>query len=277
MSFNENLQRGQKVRLFGGRMGVIKGETDNFGFPLLEIKLEGGKLITEARYMFDIISEPDRRVTHTLEHDSPPPIPGELLYQFETDLKEVYIKRHMKILKICQRSKNQATARKNVSDMRTLTQLQEKNEIHEIPPEELNSLLCQYLFSVRKTDGEEYEPSTLRDDMGNVKLCKDSKSQEVLQMNKSNTKTRTGANLKNTREILAWDNATDPSKCPVEAFKLYKSKIPTKYSKPEDPFYCQENTNPDKSILWFKAQRVGINKLGKFMKKMALNTGNKIL
>ncbi|CAG2195477.1 unnamed protein product [Mytilus edulis] len=89
MSLNENLTRGQKVRLLGGQMGVIKGKTDNFGFPLWEIQLEGGKLVTEARYRFDIISEPDRTVTHPLEHDSPPHVPDELLYLFEPELNEV--------------------------------------------------------------------------------------------------------------------------------------------------------------------------------------------
>ncbi|XP_076081788.1 uncharacterized protein LOC143052605 [Mytilus galloprovincialis] len=389
-------------------MGVIKGKTDNFGFPLWEIQLEGGKLVTEARYRFDIISEPDRTVTHPLEHDSPPHVPDELLYLFEPELNEVdktpneapvnvsappqapTQKPSSKASKprqfvpvdestveqFVKDQENQGTARKNISDMRTLTQfLQQKNEkreIYKIPPEELNSLLCQYFFSVRKTDGEEYEPSSLRgmmcsfdrilrsndygyelsksvefaktrdvltakqialkkmgkgngdkraetltdDDIeamfktgqlglsnpttllhtlwffntiyfglrgvtehyqmtwGDVQLCKDSKSQEYLQMNERNTKTRTGANLKNTREIpqRAWAT-TDQTKCPVAAYKLYKSKRPTKYSKPEDPFYIQENNNPDKSALWFKAQRIGINKLGKFMKKMALNTG----
>ncbi|XP_052090581.1 uncharacterized protein LOC127727174 [Mytilus californianus] len=47
-------------------------------------------------------------------------------------------------------------------------------------------------------------------------------------------------------------------KMSCRGIKLYNSKRPSKYSKPEDPFYIQENTNPDKSILRFKAQRVGV-------------------
>ena len=34
-------------------------------------------------------------------------------------------------------------------------------DLHEIPPEELNELLAQYLVFVRKSDGSEYQPGTL--------------------------------------------------------------------------------------------------------------------
>lgn len=96
-------------------------------------------------------------------------------------------------------------------------------------------------------------------------------------MNERNTKTRTGTDVKNKREIpqRAWANLTDQTRCPVEAYKLYKSKRPVNFSKPEDPFYIQENTNPNKSTRWYKSQIVGVNKLGKFMKIMAEKSGTK--
>jgi hypothetical protein len=50
--------------------------------------------------------------------------------------------------------------------MRTLRQFlnekEENREIQNIPPEELTELLSQCFFSVRKSDGTEYEPSSLR-------------------------------------------------------------------------------------------------------------------
>jgi hypothetical protein len=51
MSLNEVLERGQRVRLLSGEKGITIGENENFEFPLLwEIKLENGKILTEARY-----------------------------------------------------------------------------------------------------------------------------------------------------------------------------------------------------------------------------------
>lgn len=205
---------------------------------------------------------------------------------------------------------NQATARKTISDIRTLTQFlhvkNETREIHTIPPKELNVLLSQFFISARKSDGENYEPTSLKgmfcsfnralkkydyghdlnksiyfaktrdaltakqvelkklgkgnatkkaesltdDDInamfssgklgmtnptallhtlwffntvyfglrgvtehyqmrwGDVRLCKDGNGTEYLLMNERNTKTRTGVNTKNNREIpqRAWSN-----------------------------------------------------------------------
>jgi hypothetical protein len=50
--------------------------------------------------------------------------------------------------------------------MRTLRQIlnekEENREIQNIPPEELNELLSQFVYSARKSDDTEYEPSSLR-------------------------------------------------------------------------------------------------------------------
>jgi hypothetical protein len=59
MSLNEFLERGQRVRLLSGEKEIIIGENDNFEFPLWEIKLENGKILTEARYRFDVLTEPE--------------------------------------------------------------------------------------------------------------------------------------------------------------------------------------------------------------------------
>jgi hypothetical protein len=89
---------------------------------------------------------------------------------------------------------------------------------------------------------------TLSDEVGDVNLCKDHLGNEYLQMNERNTKTRTRTDVKNKREIpqRAWPNVNNQSRCPVEAYKLYKSKRPPNFCKADDPFYIQENTNPNK-------------------------------
>ena len=60
-----------------------------------------------------------------------------------------------------------------------------------------------------------------------------------------------------------WANKVDPSRCPVAAYKLCKSKRPIKYCNPDDP-----------SALWFKSQPVGVHKRSKFMKTVATNSGD---
>ena len=58
MSLNENLHRGQKVKLLDGTTGFIKGPITNFGFQMWEIQLDNGKIQTEARYRFNVVEEP---------------------------------------------------------------------------------------------------------------------------------------------------------------------------------------------------------------------------
>ena len=62
--------------------------------------------------------------------------------------------------------KNKNTLRKTKSDIATLNLfLKSKGEtrdINHIPPRELNDIICMFLLSVRRKDGSEYEPSSLR-------------------------------------------------------------------------------------------------------------------
>ena len=60
------------------------------------------------------------------------------------------------------------------------------------------------------------EHRTLSDEVGNVKLCKDHLGNEYLQMNERNTKTRTGADVKNKGEIpqiTSQDVPSRPTSC----------------------------------------------------------------
>ena len=56
--------------------------------------------------------------------------------------------------------------KKTKNDMALLSSFmvkeKENRQVKEIPPQELDNYLSRFLFSVRKKNGDEYEPSTLR-------------------------------------------------------------------------------------------------------------------
>ena len=84
MSLNEVLERGQRVRLLSGEKGITIGKNENFEFPVWEIKLENGKILTEARYRFDVLAEPEVS-SDPGNSDSPPTVPEELMHLFQSE------------------------------------------------------------------------------------------------------------------------------------------------------------------------------------------------
>jgi hypothetical protein len=58
-----------------------------FEFPLWEIKLENGKILTEARYRFDVLTEPEVS-SDPGNSDSPPTVPEELMHLFQSEIYE---------------------------------------------------------------------------------------------------------------------------------------------------------------------------------------------
>jgi hypothetical protein len=89
------------------------------------------------------------------------------------------------------------------------------------------------------------------------------------------TKTRTGADPKNTRVSNPCAFATGDERCPVALHKLHILHRPTDICKPEDPFYLGTIHNPKPDQKWFRRQQLGPNKLGGFMTKngRAVGTG----
>ena len=87
MSLNEVLERGQRVRLLSGEKGNIIGKNENFEFPLWEIKLENGNILTEARYKFDVLTEPEVS-NDPGNSDSLPTVPEELMHLFQSEIYE---------------------------------------------------------------------------------------------------------------------------------------------------------------------------------------------
>ena len=68
--------------------------------------------------------------------------------------------------KFIEDQKNKNTLSKTRRDVSLLTEfLNSKNEsrrIEEIPPKELNEYISEFIIAVRRKDGEDFEPSSLR-------------------------------------------------------------------------------------------------------------------
>ncbi|XP_068111779.1 uncharacterized protein [Hyperolius riggenbachi] len=71
-----------------------------------------------------------------------------------------------------QQHKNINTARKTTSDIQTLqnflSEMNENRKVEEIPHTELDTLLSKFLLVVKRKDGNEYEPHTLRCMVGSI-------------------------------------------------------------------------------------------------------------
>ena len=79
---------------------------------------------------------------------------------------------------------NSNTRKKTKNDMALLSSFmvkeKENRQVEEIPPQELDNYLSRFLLSVRKKNGDEYEPSTLRGFIASIerylKKCRYSES-----------------------------------------------------------------------------------------------------
>ena len=90
------------------------------------------------------------------------------------------------------------TKLKTQSDLKTwkrfCSEINERRELHEIPEEELNLLLCRFYKNVKKVNGTEYEPVTLTSFQRSI--------QRSLNENGSNVNIIEGDNFKLSREVL---------------------------------------------------------------------------
>ena len=113
---------------------------------------------------------------------------------------------------------------------------------------------------------------------GDVTLNKTVDGVEFLEYNERQTKTRTGANTTDVRPFPPKMFATDGTeKDPVTVYKLFAQKRPRDMNEPDSPFYLAVNhvqvRSPLSSKLWFKHNKIGVNKLGGLMKEMAEKAG----
>ncbi|XP_052218116.1 uncharacterized protein LOC127835719 [Dreissena polymorpha] len=98
---------------------------------------------------------------------------------------------------------------------------------------------------------------------------------EFLELNERQTKTRKEGDFSNIRKVSPRMYATQDDRCPIAAYKLFASKRPSGYCQPGSPFYIAPRTwaltGPDDQ--WFIMQRVGLNKLGSMVQRMAEQCG----
>jgi hypothetical protein len=87
MSLNEVLERGQRVRLLSGEKGIIIGKNETLSSHYGRSKLENGKILTEAKYRFDVLTEPEVS-NDPGNSDSPPTVPEELMHLFQSEIYE---------------------------------------------------------------------------------------------------------------------------------------------------------------------------------------------
>jgi hypothetical protein len=86
MSLNEVLERGQSQTSLGWKGDHNRGKW-KLWVSLWEIKLENGKILTEARYRFDVLTEPEVS-NDPGNSDSPPTVPEELMDLFQSEIYE---------------------------------------------------------------------------------------------------------------------------------------------------------------------------------------------
>ena len=96
---------------------------------------------------------------------------------------------------------------------------------------------------------------------------KDDQGLEYLTFEESLTKTRQGGLRKKRRVVQPKMFATGGPRCPVRIFRSFL------VHRPEDlrykgPFYLAVIENPT-SVIWYKAQRMGVNTINTFMKRMS--------
>ena len=96
-------------------------------------------------------------------------------------------------------NRNQNTVRKTCGNLKILNAwLKDQNErrqVHEISPDQLNKYLARYFLSVVKQDGTEYEPESLRSHLGSFSrhLKEKNYAENIMESDK----------FKHTRDVLA--------------------------------------------------------------------------
>ena len=101
-------------------------------------------------------------------------------------------------------------------------------------------------------------------------LNEDDQGTEYVTFQENPTKTRQGGLRKKRRAIQPKIFATGGPRCLVQFFKTY---LAHRSEEIQSPFYLAIIEKPLKSELWYKKQRMGVNKFDSFMKKYGLGSG----
>lgn len=130
-----------------------------------------------------IMPVPDTNIVYTVAEIHPPPLDSTTPTQDQVTAAQIHVptadvnmpEEHVsnvqnvnleEIQKFIESNDNKNTSKKTLYDVKLvqhhLKKKNENREIQEIPSEELDSLLADFLINARKKDGKEYEPSSLR-------------------------------------------------------------------------------------------------------------------
>ena len=111
---------------------------------------------------------------------------------------------------------------------------------------------------------------------GDVQLRQSPNGTEYLEYTERQTKTRSGENPRDIRQIKPkMFSVPESERDPVAIYKFYAEKRPSEMNDKDAPFYLAVNKckSPDSSKPWFKKSAVGINKLNSLMKTMSEKAG----
>ena len=93
---------------------------------------------------------------------------------------------------------------------------------------------------------------------------------KYIEFKEHDTNTRSGEHH-DCRAFMSkmWSTPHNMNRCPVRLFEAFASKRPPDMCYPEAPFYLAINYNHTIHGFWYKNQKMGIQRIGVIMKKMA--------
>ncbi len=133
----------------------------------------------------------------------------------------------------------------------------------------LNTMV--YLFGMHFALRAVQEHKNIKVGTGQIQICVDNdlNLKYLLYTECSSKNNQCGINNMNIRpkQVRAYQNVHDPSRCIVNLYKEYMNRRPMFDPKCSSDFYLRPIANP-KSTVWFTCQPIGINLLGKIVKKL---------
>ena len=181
---------------FRGLLCSVYERNDSYGYNVYKVRcLDTGELHTAFSYQLDYAEEgpcftlefseefgfdsnvgsPKANDRDTEIHDTQTAVhfhietPDQTQESTTSRFREVTEKEKEEFIR---EQRNSNTVKKNNQHVKLLTEYLnfagEKKDIKNIEPEELNKYLENFILSVRKRDGENYEPSTLRAILGSI-------------------------------------------------------------------------------------------------------------
>ena len=153
-----DFELGNKVKIAGRRQGTVLKKISSATGDMYEVILDGTEFIITVRAerltQFETESESESRSISNPTKT--------------TTNKRFVVVQSDDIPNFVNQQKNRNTLSKTFYDLKLLTSflhqetINEHRPIYQIPPKELCTLLCRFFLSVRKADGSNYEPNTLR-------------------------------------------------------------------------------------------------------------------